>query len=197
MIALSFAHPKTCCPYAGEPYNANQRPRIAQIGFFFVNRSISETPALFALVGIRLSIYAAYSAASPQNFKGSPITNTMIHTIFTMERCILSALPLLDWSSRSLVFYWDTSLHEKHIQRLVLATTVRTKDVDTVIKTSLKKPTGSDWNSSQQHPLFLLRKSGNSSTGGQQSWSDTDFQVDHEKSWEFWDQRKWLFLSRR
>ena len=34
---------------------------------------MGENPLSFALLGLRLSIYAAYSAESPQNFKGSTL----------------------------------------------------------------------------------------------------------------------------
>ena len=71
-------------------------------GLFLVSISIGEIPPSFALVGLRLRMYVAYSAASPQNVRGNPLADTKLRTIFIMVQCIRLALPLLAWLSRSL-----------------------------------------------------------------------------------------------
>ncbi|KAE9340042.1 hypothetical protein PF008_g11274 [Phytophthora fragariae] len=55
-----------------------------------------------ALHALRLSTYAAYSTAYPQNFNGSPLANSMQRAMFRIVLCIRSALPFEAWLLASL-----------------------------------------------------------------------------------------------
>ena len=62
-------------------------------GACFVITSIGDARFEFALVKLRLRMYAAYSTASPQNVTGSQLAKIMLRAMLSTVLCMRSALP--------------------------------------------------------------------------------------------------------